>query len=764
MKTGRTLKSTTSASKRRLAAASVAALAVAAATAAVLPTSVFRSDAIVAIDDTSAALRLAAARSAADLAVSKPVILRAAASLNGTSLTAPAPALAEKIGVATGLSGATGAVARLADTLAPTISAQAGDGFVELQAVASDGTRAARVATALAEALVAEEEGSIASAARRREIAAATTLEALREVAREAHARLAALGASETDPADALSAATAGTRSAEARASAIHAVIVAGTPPLGAGTELPQTAATLQQTYWDLKKQLDKANETLGERHTTVIALRDGVSRAAASLTAEWQRIERGSANDLSIARSREAVLRKAASAADPVKHAAADEAREAARLADVALARAETPIAVPLVAATFRLVAPASVPATASGLDVRQRGSIIGFAGASAFALTFFAIGRRRRRSGSGHAMAKAAAAMPPVDAGSAAREIMVPVAAKPVEPLSNRAKIVEPLVAARDERRMPERRVAALDVAHPIFAPVADTSPQSDDIYFDPEWFGYEPDDFLDDRMDDMPLEADSFHDEPSPAADPDRAIDRDLRDALRAVAADLKAPGRVSPATVMIAANASGADTGAVALALGEAAAELGYRVLVIETERARSTLAEAVAPQGDPLLVDAFGALRVALPAEHGDGLFLAPAFREGAHIAAALARNTRAELIDDLAAVFDAVVIDGGRASDATEAGWSADTLVRVGRFASRKDDAYFLAALHAPSEALLGTVAAGRFVARESELEPLVPTRSILRAVPVSSEASPPRRAAPAPMLRVPSRRRTVAR
>ncbi len=254
-------------------------------------------------------------------------------------------------------------------------------------------------------------------------------------------------------------------------------------------------------------------------------------------------------------------------------------------------------------------------------------------------------------------------------------------------------------------------------------------------------------------------MPYESASFDTEPDPSAEPrpsqptSRTLDPDLRDALRAIAADLEGLASGRMASVMVAANAAGADTGAVALALGEAAAELGYRVLVLENERARSTLAEAVAPDGDPLLVDAFGALRVALPAERLGGLFLAPALRDGARIAAALARNTQAELVDDLAAAFDAVVIDGGRAADSAAAGWNADAFIRVGRFASHKDDAHLLATFDAPEETLLGTVAAGRFVAREAPVPVTRGDRSSGSFVPFPHRRTSRRRAVPSRRL-----------
>ncbi len=775
MKSGRLMNSTGS-PRGQVAIASLAALVVGGVAVSIPPASLFQATAIVAVDEPSVALRFAAARSAAALAVSKPVIARAAGSLNGTVVSAPAPAFAEKLEVATGLVGATNAVTRLAEALVPTVSATAGEGLVEVQAQATDGPRAARVATALAEALVAEEEGSVFADARRREAVTAAGIETLRENASAAQARLAGLGGSATDPNETFAAAGAAARAAETRLAAVRAVIAAGSPPLGGGSELPQSVAALQQTYWDLKKQLDKASETLGERHTTVIALHDGVVRAAAALTAEWQRIERGAAGDVSVARSREAVLRRTALVADPVKRAAIDKARAAAHFADAALARA---VAAPATAAPvnppIRLVAPAAVPAAAMGLGPWQRGAFAGGAGLGAFALAWLAMRKRRGRAPAVHFDLAPAAHFdePSTAPEDQAQEDALAAAAPSWEEMAAELRPAqgEPLHAGDEARPVASAHPipATSEHAHVIARVEGYEQPNYD--YSADDWHESEPEPVTEERIAAMPFESASFDAEPIPSSAPHsdsttvRRLDPTLLDALRGIAADLEAlaAGNMSIATVMVVANTVGADTGAVALALGEAAAELGFRVLVIEGERARPTLAEAVAPQGDPLLVDTFGALRVALPAERGAGLFLAPAFRDGARIAAALARNTQAELVDDLAAAFDAVVIDGGRAADSAAAGLNADAFIRVGRFASQKDDAYLLDAFGAPPEALLGTVAAGRFVAREIPPEPAPPIRRpTLRAVPASVDVKAPRRSSNAPA--VPLRRRLVAR
>ena len=604
----------------------------------------------------------------------------------------------------------------------------------------------------------------------------------LRTASRQAHARLAALGASENDPSETIVSAAAATRTAEARLTAVHAVIAAGSPPLGAGRELPQSAAALQQTYWDLKKQLDKASETLGERHTTVIALRDGVTRASASLTAEWQKIERAAASDASVARSREALLRKSAATADPNK--SADDAQAAVRLADAALARAE---AAPVVAGPydlpFRLVAPAAVPATAVGFGPWQRALVAGGAGLAVFGLAM--LPRRRRKMPEAGMSAAPRAEMTPsivVPPAEATRPHPLITAAAAARPEASAIRILPAAPAPTEATAVPVQ--AASLTVHPN-VPEASAPGQASEIeahedqpsydYFDKDWLGFEPDDFAEERISAMPFEAASFDPAPAlgvaqarPGSPTVRALDPDLRDALRAIAAGLggMAPAFAAPPTVMVASNATGADTAAIALALGEVAAELGSRVLVIEAESARANLAEAVAPDGEPILVDAFGALRVALPAECGAGLIVAPAFRDGARIAAALARNTQAVLIDDLPSAFDVIVVDGGRAADSAEAGWTADAFIRVGRFASQRDDTHLLDAFHAPSDAMLGTVAAGRFVAWEEPTpEPRVATRPALRPVPASDLVAPRRVAAPMPMpLRVPPRRRISIR
>ena len=193
--------------------------------------------------------------------------------------------------------------------------------------------------------------------------------------------------------------------------------------------------------------------------------------------------------------------------------------------------------------------------------------------------------------------------------------------------------------------------------------------------------------------------------------------------LNRAFGGIVADLAAmvPGTTSVPTIMVAANESAVNTVDIALALGDVADERGLRVLLVESSRRLSVLAGAGDLDGTPALVDIFGAVRIVLPAEGAKGLFLAPSFKRGQGIAAALARNAQAEIVDDIAAEFDIVIIDGCRATDSAAAGWSADAYLRVGRFTSQRDTDLFCRTLDVSAGAFVGTVAATTFVPAERD-------------------------------------------
>ena len=102
--------------------------------------------------------------------------------------------------------------------------------------------------------------------------AAALRLARLQDSAIAAHRVLADLGGDVADPAATRAASAARVEALRARLDAIRAILAAD-PPLGAGRDVPPNIEALQTSYLDLTRQLAKARETLGDRHTTVIGL-----------------------------------------------------------------------------------------------------------------------------------------------------------------------------------------------------------------------------------------------------------------------------------------------------------------------------------------------------------------------------------------------------------------------------------------------------------------------------------------------------------
>jgi hypothetical protein len=130
----------------------------------------------------------------------------------------------------------------------------------------------------------------------------------------------------------------------------------------------------------------------------------------------------------------------------------------------------------------------------------------------------------------------------------------------------------------------------------------------------------------------------------------------------------------------------------------------------------------------------MLIDVFGTLRVALePASDEDCLMLAPALRNGQRIAASLAREGATPFVDDLAAAFDLIVVDGGRAGSDRPA---ADACLRVGRYTSRRDDERFLAMLGAAREAFAGTMIGRVFVPPSQPFPARRPSRVVVEDAP----------------------------
>lgn len=635
----------------------VAALAVAAATCIVLPGSSFRAKAVVAIVEPTSPLAVILTRTASDAAVSKPVMGRAAESLIGTGFPVPEPDLAERAAVTAHLGAvtATGKTARLAAHLSRLVVARPGEmpGSLDIIAATGEADQAPQAASAVADALIADQDETIAKARRKRDLDGSAKLERLKAEAATARRQLAAFGGEEADPVQALAAAIAQTARAQARFDAIRAIIASGSPPLSDRRDVPAAIETAQSAYLDLSRQLAKARETLGERHTTIIGLNADLRHAAASLTAEWRRLSRMAEADFDAAREREGKLRKAGGGTDAKRRDAMEEARRNLQTADDAVARA---LAAMREAAAdergYRLVARPVVPNAASGLSLISRLLIGAAAGLLVAGLGLLVSRRRFLRA------APTLVAMPDVVMPIEERAVAIHETAEATERAEPAAQTQlggrAPTQAAHAEASRVERD----QTESPLLRAMSDLLPDLEAI--DPN-FGPIP--------------------------------------------------------TVMIASNEAKTEVAPVALALGRAAADKGLRVLLVEATRARKEIASAADADADPILVDLFGRLRVAFRAKASDGaLFLALSLQDGARIASALARDEETLLVDDIGAEFDLVVIDGGRAADAAAAGWGADAFVRVGRYRAKRDDDQFVAAFGVPRDAILGAVVASTFL------------------------------------------------
>lgn len=689
-------------------AAVVIGLGIAATTACLTASSLYRTHAIVGMGDGSSPTVPAATQAAAAAAVSKPVMMRAA-SLIGTSMPATAPSFGERVGLILGLEGvhATGRDERLAESLADSVGAAPGfmPGTVEIAAAAADAEQAAQIATTVAEAFVTEAADTAADLRRKRDIAADARLDALRADARTAHQRFAALGGDDADPIAARAAASAQTAAARERATAIRTIVASGTPPIGDRRDLPATLTAMQNTYLDLTRRLAEARETLGDRHTTVVSLQDGIRHAATNLSAEWKRLSRTADAELAAAQARESALHQPDTPAAAARHAALEEARRAAQIAEETLARAEAarrdrPADEP----PYRLVARAPVPLAPSGVSLVSRTILVLLAGGAAAGLALTVPLRRRR-----------------------------PFAAEARESNAG-STVVKPKTAAAPRFFDPEPALAG--------EPLPETAQRTPN---------------------DMPQ---ASLDEPLSRREPS------LAQAMRAILPLLDAvdPRYGARPTAMVAANEVGADTTAVALALGKAAAARGRRVLLVESERERPELAAAADPDAEPMLVDLFGTLRIALQAEGCGGvLTLVPAIKNGARLASTLARTGETVFIDDVDAAFDLIVVDGGRAAECAAAGWGADVVLRVGRFASQRDDDHFIETIGASPDEFIGTIVASTFIPRRVdppiERAPLFAPRMVERPL---RQPSPLRvaqsRPDPIPATKPTARRRVVAR
>ena len=608
-------------------------------------------------------MRLALAQASREAVLANPVLLRASATLVAAHVAAPEPAVAERFAVMTGLAGshATGRDARLAETLVSMVNAGPGQfpGTIDITASNPEADVAARMADAVAEAFVGDQDDRATESRHQREVAAETRLASTKEAAVQARARFTALGGVSVDPAQARASAAAATAAAQARLDVIRSIIASGSPPISDRRDVPDPIAAAQRTYLDLSAQLSKAHETLGDRHTTIITLREGVARAAAEVTAAWKRLDHAAHADLDAAREREANVRKADTPADAARRTGLEEARTALQSADQAVAIAEAArreIAENV--HVYKLIARAPIPAVTGGFSMTSRALLTALAGFATLALV---VSLRRRRKA------------PP-----------------------------EPVMVARSAEPPRAQKTTPL----PFFdrEPIVDEKEGDDAKYNDSPVRNKEPLRRLPERV-----AAKVAAVEPRPAI-----ATSGLREALREMLIRFETmdPHHGVP-TLMIGANDADAGTASLALTLSIAAAATGRRVLVVESDTRRTTLAASVQTDAEPVLVDVFGMLRIVLQAEAGNGLVhLAPAFDGGARLASTLARRGEAAMIDDLEAAFDLVVVDGGPYADEIP----ADAYLRVGRFTSRRDDERFIAAADVPAQTFLGTMIGAVFV------------------------------------------------
>ena len=263
------------------------ALGAAVATGLLLPGQAFVATSVVAVEGGPAALRPALIQAAADTAVSRQVMSRAGASI---ATDAPGKRPAE----------------RALDRLSSAIRIETGrvPGTLLVRAADGDGERAAAMASAVASALVADLEDRAEDARHAADAAAALRLARLQDSAIAAHRVLADLGGDVADPAATRAASAARIEALRARLDAIRAILAAD-PPLGAGRDVPPNIEALQTSYLDLTRQLAKARETLGDRHTTVIGLQDGIKRTATELAQGWTRLAKATEAELADLKAR---------------------------------------------------------------------------------------------------------------------------------------------------------------------------------------------------------------------------------------------------------------------------------------------------------------------------------------------------------------------------------------------------------------------------------------------------------------------------
>ena len=340
----------------------------------------FKAHAIAGISN--AARGSGALEEAAILATTKPVLARAGIILRDKGFAIGAPESSDASGAESDVERDLSSKISLVPS--PTMNA------LVIEARAETGERAAAVANAVAGAFVDVQNEAAAARQEGHEASVAARLRRLRDLAGAAHRRLDSVLSAGADPAQQRAHAAAVTARAKTHFEAFETMLASGSPPLGAPTGLPPSIAPLQANYLELKRQMDLAKGSLGDRHVSAKGLDSKLGASAKLLQAEWQRLTEAARAGWERARDDEANLAKMGSAPGTETRPTIEDARLAAEAADDALAQFQTGAVIASPSGhPYRLIKPAAIPEGASGLSEELRHLFAGFAGLAVAALT---------------------------------------------------------------------------------------------------------------------------------------------------------------------------------------------------------------------------------------------------------------------------------------------------------------------------------------------------------------------------------------
>lgn len=322
----------------------------------------------------------------------------AARLLLGEGVRAPSPRLLERLAVAAGRAQAEDGETRLAAEMLKRASLEGTTGDrLQVWSESRNARQAARVADALAEGLVASENRIVAHWREARARETADRLKARESEAAAAHARLQALTPASVETRSRGAVTNVQPAELRARLDMIRAILASGGAPLSDRRDVPPSIEGLQNNYLDLQRQLLKARQTLGDRHTTIINLQADLKKASAELLAEWQRLKRVTEAELKAARETDTQGTRVAPSAEGLPSADLLAARRAADIADQKLTEAvEAHQAFVSPGVAYRLASRAAVPDLSGGMAQWLRLLMSGAAGIFAFAALSGAMNRR--------------------------------------------------------------------------------------------------------------------------------------------------------------------------------------------------------------------------------------------------------------------------------------------------------------------------------------------------------------------------------